>query len=180
MTNSNNNYTVEPVFDIEFVVVPEPGAPIERRSLPPARARGEWGDANALTADRARALLAGLLRQPVTKVHIIDQVGRCYLIEYEPVGKVDPDIVLCDWPSARPINRAMVRFQETRARAWRDLGEFWRVINCQIESLATLLKGAAIEGRERAFVLRWAYAVRDTGAVLPVPMRESDNGWYLG
>ncbi len=168
------------VIDAPFVVVyPEQQTAIEKRpqgrpTAPPARS---WGDDDGLTVDHARVLLAGLLHCPFSDVRILDEVGRCVLVEYTPLGRVDPDIVLTTWPSGRPINRAIVNLQQARMIRWPDWGEFWRSMNDYIADLTAVLTASTATGAERAFILAWAYRVRDTGAALAEVGRR-DNGWY--
>lgn len=168
--------------DVEFVVIDyEAGAALARRARPAATSPAlyDWGDDAGLTLDEARALLAGLLRCPLKDCRIVAQAGRAYLLEYEPLGKIDPDIVLCAWPSARPINRLICELQEARALNWGNWGEFWQGMNRYVEDLESLLKGATITALERSFVLRWAYRIRDTGAAL-VDARRRDYANYWG
>jgi hypothetical protein len=127
----------------------------------------DFGESDGMAIDRARTLLAGLLRSPITHISILDHVGRVYLLEYESLGKPDPDIIICDFPSAKPINRLLLELQNARGLHWLDWNEFWHGINWYIEELQCLTAGhTGMVSAERAFVLAWAYRIRDTGAVI--------------
>jgi len=166
--------TAPAVVDATFVVVdddattaaplvhrPQGGRPPSRMTTSPAI----WGDIapTGPTVDDARMLLTSLLYVPCSDVRIVAEVGRCILVEYEPMGKADPDIVLATWPSARPINRIIVELQNARAVNWGNWVEFWAGINRYIDDLAEVLKASTATGEERSFILSWAYNVRDTG-----------------
>lgn len=162
--------------DVEFVVVEtESAAPLVCRPAPKP-ARWSWED-TGLTVERAHVMLAELLRCPVRDVRIMDRAGRAYLVEYEPLGKADPDIVLLDWPSARPVQRLILGLQEARALNVREWGEWWQIIDGYVRDLEKLTAGVKISGDERSFVLRWARYVRDSAmAIGATPLYHAD-GW---
>jgi len=170
----------ETFIDVEFVVVDTEttAAPLVHG---PHRPRRRWDIAtdDRLKVDHARKILAELLRVPIAELTIMDAVGRAYLINYEPLGHPDPDIVLCDWPSAKPVNRAICELQRARAVKWRDLGEFWQCLGTYIENLTAVMIGSKITGPERQFVLNWAYTVRDKGRRI-VTKPEPTNNLYWG
>ena len=154
------------ILDVEFVVVESETETQKPWVVAPAPVRYNWGKSDGLTNAGARAMLASLLGRPVQDCRIVDQVGRAYLVNYEPLGKIDPDIVLCAWPSARPVNCAIYGLQEARMVDWGDWASFWEGLNRYAEALKKLLKHASITGEERAFVLEWAYGVRDQGRAI--------------
>ena len=160
---------VETFLDVEFVLVEpetETMALARRPVLPSPVQRWDIEPSDGLTTDGARAMLAGLLGRPLKTCRIISNVGRAYLVIYEPLGKVDPDLVLCAWPSARPVNRAIYELQEARMVDWGSWREFWSGLNRYVEALEAMLRQATITGTERAFVLEWAYGVRDRGRAI--------------
>jgi len=152
--------------DVEFVVVEEDVQPTTLATRPAPPVRWHIDDDGGLTNERARRLLAELLRVPFAVVRVVGQVGRVALLEYEPLGTPDPDIVICDFPSAKPINRVLCDLQRARGVAWRDWQEFWGGIDWYAEELKRLTAGAAMTAEERAYLLAWVYHVRDSGKTI--------------
>ena len=154
----------EAFLEVEFVVEPETALPWIVAPSPVQRWDIEPGA--GLSNDEARARLAKMFGRPLKDCRVVSQVGRAYLVAHEPMGKVDPDIILCAWPSARPINHAIYELQMARMLDWGSWAEFWEGMNRYVKGLKKLLKRAAITGEERAFVLEWAYGVRDRGRAI--------------
>lgn len=165
--------------EVEFVVVePDDEFVLDVRANAMVRSPLIIGTDNGLTVEEAWTKLASLMQAPLNSVSIIEKVGRCYLLEYQPLQKPDPDIVFCDWPGARPINSTILDMQEARAVRWRNWNEFWDGMDYYVKALKKLLKHSSATGEERAFVLHWAQRVRDTGAAIVDPRRAEWAEYY--
>jgi len=100
-------------------------------------------------------LTADLLGWPVRYARGVRQVGRFVLVEYEPLGYPDPEIVLAFCRGAEGFNQAMALFQRV-CRAGGGLGDWYRNAKTAAARLVPPLRALDAHLVEADFVLRWA------------------------
>jgi len=108
-----------------------------------------------LDADLVTIYTADILGWPVKYARGVRQVGRFALVEYEPLGFPDPEIVLAFCRGAESFNQAMALFQRVR-NGGGDLRSWYRNAKTAAAGLVGPLRALEAHPLEADFVLRWA------------------------
>ena len=116
------------------------------------------------SASLLQALVAAVLGEPVQAVELVQSVGRCHLVRYQPFYQPDPDLVVAVDPAAGQFHRAVAAFQRTRLTGQpRDPGAWYRRTSRQADRVLDALADLEPHSLEADFVAAWAYRVCASG-----------------
>ena len=124
--------------------------------------------------DRAvKLLLTDLLAEPVSKFAVRERVGRFALVDYTPITRPDPDIMLLTGPEGARFNAAVLLLQRHRAVYRLTVAEWYAVARRLLLHIEAALNRVAPDVEEREFVMAWATDVVTDYRMLPRP----EIGW---
>ena len=116
------------------------------------------------SASLLQALVAAVLGEPVQAVELVQSVGRCHLVRYQPFYQPDPDLVVAVDSAAGRFHRAVAAFQRTRLTGQpRDPGAWYRRTSRQADRVLDALADLEPHSLEADFVAAWAYRVCASG-----------------
>ena len=122
----------------------------------------EVTEATDIYHDMVTVMAAVALGWPVLNVKPVAQVGRFVLTEYTPIGRADPDMILC-MASGREVenfHKCMGVFQKKRRHNGIDPGTWFDLHGKPaLKFLASALWLLDPSPMEANFVLRWAALV---------------------
>ena len=156
---------------LQFVVAEPTRADLARMAQYPAELLSMMDDVDttpSVSMEVVTVLVSGILWMALKAAHPVAQVGRFVVVEYAPLEKPDPDIIITTAAggAADAFHRAVLEHQRARGRKNPASQGWYEAVMESIRGLVPPLYALHPTVMEAAFVLRWAYLNAARGRVV--------------
>ena len=108
-------------------------------------------------------LTAQTLQRPVEWIMPEKRIGRFIQVYYQPIGQIDPDMLICLIPNSQEFMSIMRKFQQERLKPVNNWQKWYTKMMTLAREFIDVLKPLNPTKEEARFVLQWTALIASSG-----------------